>query len=421
MRSRTTGAGVLALFTICLSVGCQGIHDRDAVVLAESIRVGGLVNSPGEFELPPDGVDLSEAISLAGGPNLASVATVQTQSAQAKPENTSLDAFETEVAAFRDSLTGVLRSSENAVAVEPSDLKKVAKLLDDDSGVKKAFSELRKIPGLVSATEKTAVSAKDRVWNNARLDLLDPLEAGELPSEELLNNAIDALNEYENAVVDLVGSRQLLQPSSQPAVVVPDKPLLVCLKRDDVRYYYAYELVTAGEASGLSLVDGDFISLIDVHDTLLASARGNDDGTVELAGWTPNPGRFPVAELRTLGQVRGPENLDISTTRLRMVIRRTHIGDSIPSVFILPFEQTQQPGFRDFQVHPGDIISLMPDIQTPLVMDNLVGALVAEGIADRLQVQVTKRPKVSRLDRHSISKRGRMAQIRGVAGKTLRF
>jgi len=404
-----------AVLTACqFSIGCQHLHCFKKAPPEEPtapVHVSGHVRTPGPVSVEDGPLTLSESINRAGG----------AESPLAVPAPR--ERFGKVVRAL-DALIRELEAVEDFARDYPAD-PDIRALF----AFKEKISEKRAEAGLVIGDLAIDEPLKKPLLKliesdyTATVKALDDLALARPADEASASQAVEQIREFIDA---LTSRRTELQQTDQlqSSLLVPGTttaPMLVCLKRDGQRRFYEFGIATRGEAAGLPLLPGDSVTVLRYDETALANPRPQNGGGIVLTGWTEAQGAIAIDALQRISQVQKSTSLrvDVPDSRLRIQIIRRSIGDDQPVMFILPYEARLQQPLRTFELHPGDRVSIIPDIQVPLVMEQMVGTIVASGLATQLELIHQKKPMVSPMDRASLWLREHKSRTEAAVRETL--
>lgn len=421
---------------------CKG---KPTVVLPQTAFVGGLVPHPTQIDVSSGTVTLSQSLEIAGGA-IKAPPVAQKLEGSVQFEEAS-DAYLKQVALiqeFVDRTIGDLETSPDgtpgrvATFNGPKEMTDfVEKVLGELTALNFPFDMLKREIELT--VPEQARSSFFKQFDTHHDDLAGALEKWQIAlgnleidvdpqiTEQRIQTATSdgkAIELVTQTVRKFLNEQREARWKNAPAdmgYIIDNSSqwLTVCLKRQGVKYHFLYELATHGEASCIVLTADDFVSVVRIQDTGLANERPSSNGVIQLTGWTSMAGEISSNELRQISQISGPDNVDVPTQRLRIQIRRRGIAEFEDSVFVLPFESRTKWPVSQFQLHDGDQVTVMPDIQSPLVMEQMVGAIVASGLAEGIQVASTKKPSVSHRDKASMWMRDKKANAQARFGRVI--
>jgi hypothetical protein len=442
--------GFLAL--VAVLTGCQhgsgrmALHckQKSTVVAPQMAFVGGLVPHPAQIDVGAGTITLSQSLEIAGGAIKAPPVAQQLDGYRQFEEAS--DAYLKQLALIEQ-----LVSRSRAMLETPPDAEssKVAAMNAAEmvDFVEKTLESLTEQSSpLDSLKRELELTVPEQAKSSFFMDLdtLHDQMAVELVNwqdsisqlerdvdPEITNQKIQAaetvarnIDPVIESLREFLGRQKENRRKNAPAdmgYIIDNSSqwLMVCLTRQRVKYHYLYELATHGEAASIVLTADDFVSVVRIQDTALANERSGSDGIVQLAGWTSMAGEVASNELQQISQISGPENVDVPPQRLRIQIRRRGIAEFEDSVFVLPFESRTKWPVSQLQMHDGDQVTVLPDIQSPLVMEQMVGAIVASGLAEGIEVLSTKKPALSQLDRTSLWMREQTANAHKHFGRVV--
>lgn len=382
--SRITCFAVLGLL-LALS-GCRhlpGHHKHSSDPAPRPIRVSGHVRNPITIPESDDPVTLSESIGRAGG--IESPLAVPAPRARFGDVVRALDRVIRDLEELDKIAAGYhLNEDEDLLSAAEERLREGRRAAQEAIDDLPAGTESR--PILIRLIDRDYVDTLEQITE--LYDTITPEQSA--ATSESIRSFIKALTTRRSELNQTDNLRSSLLTPAQPRI-----DMLVCLSRDGIRRYYDASLALRAEASHVQLQPGDEVTVLRYDETPLANPRPRSQGAVRLAGWAEGQGFVDLNLIRRVSQIETSPNLraDVPTSRLRIQVTRKSLGETGKSVFVLPFEQRKEEPLRSLELHPGDEIAVVPDLQAPLVMDQLIGSIVASNFTKRLaEVQQQQQP-----------------------------
>ncbi len=400
--------------SLVFSSGCITLHDRictlhdkiwkdkksvPPTVAQTLVRVGGSVHKPGEYEFGERATTLRDAINLAGG--LRSTMPTSTMSGgvglkqlqglgDLQQQNLQLEelfkSFVTAFEEYRDAgpdqlgpKKGQYQKAKRDFGVEIEDFK-------------------TDVEALGSATSSLIFIVNDSIneWEAIIPDFEEFRDDRDAESGDRLAASLNTYPDLLRGISDKIDG--LTSQSMVSAPVMEETRYLVSLRRDGtmprVTYYLLYdEVMKGGIAGGITLADGDVLAVVPAHDTSLNSfiADRNLSSARGLGG--------TLSSQVTGNDLASRFNQDQLTT---VLIRAS--GDMrSKDVYLIPtrlaLDSHSEDGLGSLNLANTDLVNVAPTFAAPLFADSVIGSIVADVVADRVQIN---RPEFSDLQSASV-------------------
>lgn len=351
----------------------------EANSLPATITVGGKVHQPQRIALDQNGLTLSSALSLVGGPRLENSSDTASPSDQKLTEGLanlerSIEDVRSSVLALQNVADKENKLKFNATIVgraqaENQILSVFSSRLPGDP-IDGVLSQLKILSGQL---QTQAMVVRNEVTLANRL------------SDTSAKRIDDVLNEY-GPILD--GIRAQTVSRHVVTLATPTRePMLVCVKRaaGTARgtYYFPYDAVQTDAAGKIALQDGDQVAVVPARDSTLLSPQQLDGDSLAISGLVNRAGTHSVRTITRLGDVKKLTPQRLNTDEASLVLTRLAADRLGVDTYILPLPDPTDLPFGIIGTMPGDNIQVVPKLTAPLIMQSVVGSVVNQVMAEQ--------------------------------------
>jgi|GEM_PF-5125859 len=348
-----------------------------------AVLVGGRINSPGSLPIPDIGMTLSQAIILAGGrqnqPPL--ILTAAPASSQTQPA----DAFTT----IRASIAQI---SKVLGPLDPENPFHRAGTIDDSNAIKAVLDSLSGTVQTLTASGRQDIAKAftdlTSAFNEFSKSPEDPLKTKTLTEKTAALRVLDGIMKPASALPQVP-----VTTAASPTASTASPPVqLVSLTRGKglaaTSYFFPAEFAETGIAREISLQDGDLIRVLNFEETSLPQVPSGGGATVQgfirSAGVQTSP--QPFTKL-----LNGPQ-IDLNADQALVTLERIGANGSGRELYVMPFKTASGSTYSaQSQTGAGDVLSVLPSFQVPILVDALTSSLRQPNITS---VARTARPQL---------------------------
>lgn len=360
-----TCAGCGALSKCCshLRAHCDAKSVLSPSAALPTVDVGGMVTHPGRIEIPPTGMTLRRALTLAGSvpPQVGAMEGVFI------PAET--------LQRYRDKAEEVGRLTTIHTHLPPDTTQEQQEAAETNT--RNATRELDDMEERIFVTGDEKTELKNLRGSAIKHGLFK--ELAKLPGQDMqfINEGIKRHGDDATVWINALSAK--LTASSVSTVTGAMMPMVALQRESSIStHYFPYDLCATGLAGEIRLEPDDLVQVVDVRRTSLNATANVDPRNIAITGFVRKPGTLRqqdsrVTMIKDVMDVSQPEFVGPDGA---VVIVRDAANGIGEDVFVLPTNLLSAKPLALSPRRGGDIYHFTPLAQVPAIFDGLVQSVV---------------------------------------------